>query len=128
MGQERALKGAREDPHLPMWASAGTRINKGFAPHLPLWCGRHGKEKCNGGERRETLNIENLWAVEYSNEQGCFHCATLGEIVKNNRFALARHESHGFYIIGICGTYEECGEVMNQWIKSGYAYHYSAVK
>ena len=53
------------------------------------------------------MNIENLWTVEYSNDQGCFYCATLGEIVKNNRFALARHDSQTFYITFISLVYAE---------------------
>lgn len=51
--------------------------------------------------------MENLYAVEYSIEQGCWNIATIDDILKSNIRMLQRKVSNDYKMVYL-GTYDEC--------------------
>ena len=51
--------------------------------------------------------MENLYAVEYSIEQGCWNIAKIDDILKTNLRMVQRKVSNDYKMIYL-GTYEEC--------------------
>lgn len=57
--------------------------------------------------------IKDLWVVEYSVSQQCFHVDTLGDSINNNQFICVNQRPVDYLIIAICDTYEQAHGFIN---------------
>lgn len=66
--------------------------------------------------------MQELWTVEYSVEQKCFHIDTLDSTIKNNIQSIVEGKTTSYMLIFICATHEEAkeyvekaGEILKAW-------------
>jgi hypothetical protein len=61
--------------------------------------------------------MKEIWVVEYSKTQDCFHISTITESVITNLIAFYEKTNNDFQIISLAHTYEGAREIANQLSK-----------
>jgi hypothetical protein len=56
---------------------------------------------------KKLVPIDDLYLVEWSNEQQCFHVDKTKKILRNNIYALLRNRHADFFTVAISDSYEE---------------------
>lgn len=55
-----------------------------------------------------------IWVVEYSKTQGCFHVTTLEDSVEKNRRMYDNDANNDYQIIALADTFEEAHEIARE--------------
>ena len=56
-----------------------------------------------------------LWSVEYSIKQNCFHVDLLSSILEKNQRAVLEGRNAGYQLIGICESHNAACEFIKKW-------------
>lgn len=67
--------------------------------------------------------LNNIWVLEYSIPQGCFHRETLGAMLQSNRDCIARGFQPQYVPIAFARSPEECFKLSEEWRRLGFAHH-----
>lgn len=71
--------------------------------------------------------MDDLYTVEYSISQGCFHFGLLTDTIKLNRWGVANNVPRDWALLHICRSYEECSQFAEKWRKAGNCPNYSSI-
>lgn len=71
--------------------------------------------------------IKDIWVVEYSRQQNCFHVTTLIDSVETNRKMFKKNIGNDYQVIGLANSYEKANDLANQF-KHKYKYNASKTK
>jgi hypothetical protein len=65
------------------------------------------------------MNLQDVWVLEYSPLQGCFHVDELSCSLSANRKQIAGTDDFTGYLMIFVGTYDQCNSYCDSLRKSG---------
>jgi hypothetical protein len=61
------------------------------------------------------MNQNELWALEWNQEQACFHITTLQESINKNQEAFLKNQNYGWVILANVGTQDAAHSLSRQF-------------